>query len=74
VPTYGLTAPDDSVKLLQANSARREGIHTVLRGTAYVMGRPREVLLRRLPHNVRVEGVCEGGVEVEEVRSWATPH
>ena len=38
MPTYRL-------KLLQADSVRVEGIHTVLRGTAYVMGRPREVVV-----------------------------
>ena len=47
MPTYHLTAPDNTVELLQADSARREGIHTVLRGTAYVMGKPREVVLRK---------------------------
>jgi hypothetical protein len=47
VPTYRLTGPDNSVELLQDDSARREGIHTVLRGTAHVIGSPREVVLRR---------------------------
>ncbi len=70
VPTYRLTAPDNSVELLQADSARSEGIHTVLRGTAHVMGRPREVVLRRVPLSVRVAVVNE--LEGEDAHSWAT--
>ena len=62
MPTYRLTAPDDSVELLQADSARREGIHTVLRATASVMGRPREVVVRRAPAGVRVEVVDSADV------------
>jgi hypothetical protein len=71
VPTYRLTAPDNSVELLQADSARREGIHTVLRGTAYVMGRPREIVVRRAPQGVRVDVVAE--VEDEVGHTGATP-
>ena len=54
MPTYRLTTPGQPDELLQADSARREGIHTVLRDTAYVMGRPLEVVLRRLPRSVTV--------------------
>ena len=42
-------------ELLEADSAHVEGIHTVLRGTVLVMGRPREVVLRRAPLAVVVE-------------------
>ncbi len=59
MPTYRLTPPGQPYELLEADSARVEGIHTVLRGTAYVMGRPREVVVRRVPRNVRVELVDE---------------
>jgi hypothetical protein len=57
VPVYRLTPPTGPAELLKADSARVEGIHTVLRGTAYVMGRPREVVLRRVAGKVRVERV-----------------
>ena len=57
MPTYRLTTPGQPDELLEAHSARVEGIHTVLRGTAYVMGRPREVVVRRAPLSVRVEEV-----------------
>ena len=60
MPTYRLTPPDQPSELLEADSARREGIHTVLRGTAYVIGRPREVVLRRVPASVLVEVVDDG--------------
>jgi hypothetical protein len=55
VPVYRLHSPGQPPELLEADSARVEGIHTVLRGTALVMGRPREVVLRRVPAVVRVE-------------------
>ena len=42
-----LTSSVKRVELLQADSARREGIHTVLRGTAVVMGGPRKVVVRQ---------------------------
>ncbi len=47
MPIFRLTTPNQPDELLEADSARVEGIHTVLRGTAYVIGRPREVVLRR---------------------------
>lgn len=47
-------------------------MHTVLRGTAYVMGRPREVVVRRVAENVVVEPIDGLEVEVEQ-SSWATP-
>ena len=55
MPVYRLHAPGQPPELLEADSARVEGIHTVLRGTALVMGRPREVVLRRVPASVAVE-------------------
>ena len=55
MPSYRLTPPGEPPELLRADTARREGIHTVLRGTAYVMGRPREVVVRRVPADVLVE-------------------
>lgn len=58
MPTYRLmTNPNGSTELLQADNDRVEGIFTVLRGTAYVIGRPREVVVRRVPSSVRVERV-----------------
>lgn len=57
VPTYRLTPSDEPPELLEADSCRREGIHTVLRGTVLVMGRPREIVLRRVPAHVLVEEV-----------------
>lgn len=57
MPTYRLTAPGQPAELLTADSARCEGIHTVLRGTALVMGRAREVVLRRVPRGVVIEVV-----------------
>lgn len=56
MPTYRLHWPDRP-EIIEADSARREGIHTTLRGYVLVMGRPREVVLRRVPASVRVEAV-----------------
>ena len=55
MPTYRLTTPGQPDELLEADSARVEGIHTVLRGTVRVMNRPREVVVRRVPRSVLVE-------------------
>ena len=60
MPVYRLHSPGQLPELLHADSARVEGIHTVLRGTTLVMGRPREVVLRRVPASVRVEVVGPG--------------
>ena len=70
MPTYRLTSSDGSTELLQADSARREGIHTVLRGTALVIGIPREIVVRRVPWNVLVERVDEDP-PARERPSWA---
>lgn len=56
MPLYRLTPP---AEYIEADSARQEGIHVVLRGTALVMGSPREVVLRRVPATVTVELVDE---------------
>ena len=61
MPVYRLHVPGQPPELLRADSARAEGIHTVLRGTAVVMGRPREVGLRRVPASVRVELLSSSG-------------
>lgn len=54
MPTYLIRWPDRP-ETVEADSARREGIHQVLRGTALVIGQPREVVVRRVPHDVLVE-------------------
>jgi hypothetical protein len=56
MPLYRLTPPGE---FLEADSARREGIHTTFRGVVLVMGRPREVVLRRVPAAVQAELVDE---------------
>ncbi len=71
LPTYRLTNPNGSAELLQADNDRVEGIFTVLRGTAYVIGRPREVVVRRVPSNVRVERV--DGLRAVDGHSWSDP-
>lgn len=60
MPLFRLTPPDQPLELLDANTCRREGAYLVLRGTVLVMGRPREVVLRRVPAAVLVEEV-DGG-------------
>ncbi len=57
MPTYRSTRPDGSSELLEADSCRVEGIHTVLRGTAYVIGRPRDFVVRRMPRWVRASSL-----------------
>ena len=47
----------DCAEQLEADSLRTEGIHQVLRGVRLVIGRPREVVLRRVPREVLVEQV-----------------
>ena len=59
MPTCRLTTPGQPEELLDADSASVEEIHTVLRGTAYVMGRPREVVVRRVPRDVIVAALAE---------------
>lgn len=59
MPTYRLIAPGEPPELLEADSARQQRGHTTLRGAALVMGRPREIVLRRVPRYVLVEEVVE---------------
>lgn len=59
MPTYRLTPSGQQSELLDADSCRREGAHTVLRGTALVMNQPREIVVRRVPADVLVEEVAE---------------
>lgn len=56
MPLYRLTPPGE---LVQADSARQEGIHLVLRGMTLVIGQPREVVIRRVSSSVTVELVDE---------------
>ena len=60
MPVFRLSPPDAPAELLEADSARVEGNHTVLRGFVLVMNRPREVVLRRVPLAVVVEQVAAG--------------
>jgi hypothetical protein len=55
VPTFRVTLPDQPPELLEADYLRDEGPMKSLRGTALVMGRPREIVLRRVPSSVLVE-------------------
>lgn len=58
MPTYRLTPPGD---LVQADSLRDEGRTVALIGTALVMNRPRDIVIRRVPSNVLVKIVGEPG-------------
>lgn len=53
----------------RCSEGRRPG--SVLRSTAYVMRRPLEVVVRRVPTGVVVEVV--DGLDVEDGHSWTTP-
>ena len=55
MPLYRLTAPDLPVEVLAADRLAREGQHSTLYGTALVIGRPREVVVRRCAPDVLVE-------------------
>jgi hypothetical protein len=55
MPVYRLTAPGQQPELLEADYVRDEGRMVSLRGTALVMGRPREIVVRRVPRTVLVE-------------------
>jgi hypothetical protein len=46
--------------LRAADTARPEGVHTTFRAMVLVMGRPREVVLRRVPRSVRADEVPVG--------------
>lgn len=70
MPTYRLTSPDGSSELIEADYARDEGAFTTFYGSAIVIGRPREVVVRRVPRGVLVDEV---EVRLEEAArpSWA---
>lgn len=55
MPVYRLTAPGLPPELLVADYVRDEGRMVSLRGTALVMGRPREIVVRRVTRKVLVE-------------------
>jgi hypothetical protein len=57
VPIYRLTSPGKQPELLEADYVRDEGLMRSLRGTTLVMGRPREIVVRRVPREVLVEEV-----------------
>lgn len=54
MPTYRLTPPGE---LVEADSLRDEGRTVALIGTALVMNRPRDIVVRRVPADVLVEVV-----------------
>ena len=55
MPLYRLSAPGLTVEVLAADRLAREGQHATLYGTALVIGRPREVVVRRCTPDVVVE-------------------
>lgn len=54
MPVYRLTPPGEYV---EAERVDVEGAFTVLRGSTLVIGRPRQVVVRRVPATVVVEDV-----------------
>ena len=58
MPMYRLTPPGE---LVEADSVRDEGRTVALIGTALVMNRPRDVVVRRVPASVVVEVVDDEG-------------
>ena len=59
MPLYRLSAPGLPVEVLAADRLVREGQHATLYGTALVIGRPREVVVRRCAPDVLVEMLQE---------------
>ena len=59
MPLYRLTVPGLPAEVLAADRLAREGQHSTLYGTALVIGRPREVVVRRCPPGVLVEELYE---------------
>ena len=55
MPLYRLSAPGLPVEVLAADRLAHEGQHATLYGTALVIGRPREVVVRRCAPDVLVE-------------------
>jgi hypothetical protein len=56
---YRILWPGEPPELVVADSVHLEGIYTVLRGTALVMGIPRHLVLRRVARHVTLEEVGE---------------
>ena len=54
-----LSAPGLPVEVLAADRVAHEGQHATLHGTALVIGRPREVVVRRCAPDVLVEQLHE---------------
>ena len=59
MPLFRLTAPGLPVEVLAAKRLARQGQHATLYGTALVIGRPREVVVRRCAPDVVVERLEE---------------
>lgn len=56
MPTYQIRHADGRLEHLEADDLHHDGQHLVLRGTAYVMNRPRTIVLRRIrPQDATVE-------------------
>ena len=68
MPLYRLTPPGE---LVEADSIRDERGTVALIGTALVMNRPRDVVVRRVPASVVVE-VVDDGREDEDSRGTYT--
>lgn len=51
-PYYRLSPPGE---IVEAERIVREGAFVVLRGTTLVIGKPREIVIRRVPARVTVE-------------------
>ncbi len=72
MPIYRLTPPGE---LVEADSLRDEGRTVALIGTALVMNRPRDIVIRRVPSNVLVELVDEAqAVDDGQPRSGGSAH
>ena len=57
LPIYRLTPPGE---LVEADSLREEGRTVALIGTALLMNRPRDIVIRRVPSSVVIEVVDDG--------------
>ena len=66
---YRMIAPGLPVEVLAADRATVEGPFTTLYGTALVIGRPHEVVVRRCPGQVLVELVDDQAVETSRA-AW----